>query len=56
MTRKLKILLHLVIIKEEEVVLFVKDTNFDNNFKTGNYFKWNSDYTKCLEVVLYGIK
>jgi hypothetical protein len=30
--------------------------NFDNYFKTGNYFKWNSDYTKASEVVLYDVK
>ncbi len=30
--------------------------NFDNYFKTGNYFKWNDDYTKASEVVLYGVK
>jgi hypothetical protein len=30
--------------------------NFDNYFKTGNYFKWNSDYTKASEVVLYSVK
>jgi len=30
--------------------------NFDNYFKTGNYFKWNADYTKASEVVLYGVK
>ncbi|GAA3519964.1 hypothetical protein GCM10022393_37730 [Aquimarina addita] len=30
--------------------------NFDNYFKTGNYFKWNSDYTADAEVILYGVK
>jgi len=30
--------------------------NFDNYFKTGNYFKWNKDYTAASEVVLYGVK
>ncbi len=29
--------------------------NFDNYFKTGNYFKWNSDSTRASEVVLFGI-
>ncbi len=30
--------------------------NYDNYFKTGNYFKWNSDYTKSAEVILYSAK
>ncbi|WP_405605000.1 polysaccharide lyase family 7 protein [Polaribacter sp. Asnod1-A03] len=29
--------------------------NFDNYFKTGNYFKWNEDYTEAAEVVLYSV-
>jgi len=27
----------------------------DNYFKTGNYFKWNSDYEKSAEVILYKV-
>ncbi|WP_025741507.1 polysaccharide lyase family 7 protein [Aquimarina pacifica] len=30
--------------------------DFDNYFKTGNYFKWNSDYTESAEVILYEVK
>ncbi len=29
---------------------------YDNYFKTGNYFKWDSDYTKSSEVLLYDVK
>lgn len=29
--------------------------DFDNYFKTGNYFKWNDDYTKAAEVILYSV-
>ncbi len=29
---------------------------YDNYFKTGNYFKWNSDYTQSSEVILYSVK
>ena len=28
---------------------------YDNYFKTGNYFKWNDDYTETSEVTLYGV-
>lgn len=27
----------------------------DNYFKTGNYFKWNSDYEKSAEVIIYKV-
>lgn len=30
--------------------------NFDNYFKTGNYFVWNSDYEEAAEVILYEVK
>ncbi len=29
---------------------------YENYFKTGNYFKWNSDYTQSAEVILYSVK
>ncbi len=29
---------------------------YENYFKTGNYFKWNSDYDQSAEVVLYSVK
>ena len=28
---------------------------YDNYFKTGNYFKWNDDYTETSNVTLYGV-
>lgn len=28
---------------------------YDNYFKTGNYFKWNDDKTETSEVTLYGV-
>ena len=28
---------------------------YDNYFKTGNYFKWNDDYTETAEVTLHGV-
>ncbi|MEO9569996.1 MAG: polysaccharide lyase family 7 protein [Polaribacter sp.] len=46
-------------IDKEYTVLYDYVTNgynFDNYFKTGNYFKWNSDYKKASEVVLYSVK
>jgi len=30
--------------------------DFDNYFKTGNYFKWDGDMMEDAEVVLYGVK
>lgn len=29
---------------------------YENYFKTGNYFKWNADYTASAEVILYKVK
>ncbi|WP_109302694.1 polysaccharide lyase family 7 protein [Aquimarina sp. AU474] len=29
---------------------------YENYFKTGNYFKWNSDYNQSAEVILYSAK
>ncbi len=29
---------------------------YENYFKTGNYFKWDDDTTQSAEVILYGVK
>lgn len=29
---------------------------YENYFKTGNYFKWDDDYTQSAEVILYDVK
>ncbi|MEB3345487.1 polysaccharide lyase family 7 protein [Aquimarina gracilis] len=30
--------------------------SYENYFKTGNYFKWDDDYTQSAEVILYSVK